>query len=151
MTKQRVNKQSNKKKVSSSARQRATRMAKQETTPDAPMLYVCLEHDLFRLKWIFPDDDALGGILGETDPQEIDDDVERQVEHARQTAASLSPGATKDTHGFGWEGESQASAALAVVESCQTAVEAQAHWAWPDWALQAKAEGWTPPKHWKPT
>ena len=55
-------------------------------------------------------------------------------------------GMKRDSRGFYWESISDAKAALKVA---RLAVKNCDH-PWPDWAIKAKAAGWSPPRGWKP-
>jgi len=53
-----------------------------------------------------------------------------------------------DSTGFWWETERQAKEALAKIKVLAKATLSSVPW--PDWAVQAAAAGWKPPKGWKP-
>jgi hypothetical protein len=95
------------------------------------------------ISWIDPDDGEPGLSLGENadDPEHV----------AASNAAMklLEPGVQhKKDHALRWETKSGATKAL---RAARAAVRAHRQGkAWPDWAIQAQANGWSPPRGWTP-
>lgn len=75
--------------------------------------------------------------------------VERAVACA---VAAAEIGATRGVTGWHFEEESQRKKALALARAARQAAKREFNTdvAWPDWAQQALAAGWKPPKGWKP-
>lgn len=108
----------------------------------------------YRIQWELEED--MGAVLGEGEyrPAQIEKKLakaktDEDREHlAACLAAAHSKGVEHDSTGFFWESKSAATAALrlarAQIKACRD------NKPWPDWALQAHAEGWRPPRGWKP-
>jgi len=75
----------------------------------------------------------------------------KDKEHeAATTAAKHIKGFRKDKVGrLLWDYESDALKALRAARSAVKAI--RKNQPWPDWAIGAKAEGWSPPKGWTPS
>lgn len=121
------------------------------TFPAATRLGLSMTHKIrifektgvFMLAW---DDDGEPGLaIGElVDPEDGED-----IDHLEATrAAALVPGNVGTGNILYWETMRGARLALKAARAAVKAV--QAGKPWPDWALQAKAQGWTPPKGWTP-
>ena len=113
----------------------------------------------WRIVWWLADDDDHGAILGEIFFTQEDLDSEPDQETRDHIAASLAVQALNPERGttayrsFFWERRSDAVKALAVAKAAIKADRLQGkeeHRGWPSWALTALANGWTPPKKWKP-
>jgi hypothetical protein len=89
------------------------------------------------------DDGNPGLLLGETVPKTY-------KEHTAATNAARVVGdCEKRRDGvLVWETITGAKRALRAARAAVKAV--QANTPWPEWAIKAKAEGWKPPKGWKP-
>jgi len=111
----------------------------------------------WRIVWWLDDDDH-GAILGEILYTQEDLDREPDQETRDHIAASLAVQALGPERGtayrsFFWEQRSDAVKALAVAKAAIKAdrlLGKEEHRGWPSWALTALANGWTPPKKWKP-
>ena len=101
----------------------------------------------WRVGWYFPDEGEFGAMIGEDlgileqpEPGDKDD-----REHWVVTRAIKATDPERDDRGFFWESRMQAlGASILGVAILKSDVR------WPEWAIQAKAAGWTPPKGWKP-
>lgn len=103
----------------------------------------------YRLSWYFPDDDDIGGSVGDeeyTAEQLTDPEVDRDCVVA-YLAAKDTPDVARDCTGFYWETAAKANAALRVVKA---ALRSDGGAPMPDWAIKALAAGWKAPKGWKP-
>lgn len=104
----------------------------------------------YRISW-FVDGDV-GATLGE---QEF---TAKQVEKSKDTdeweyrlcnyVASKTQGVSQDANGYMWETQREAKAALKVIRAALK--DGRSRRPWPDWAIKAKAAGWTPPNGWTP-
>lgn len=107
-------------------------------------------HWKHRLSWYIPEDEDIGGSLGdeqytEDDLTKVDaSDVDCVVAYL---AASKLDTVQRDHSGFYWETRSQAVAALRIVKA---AIAAGVDRQMPDWAQKALAAGWKAPKGWRP-
>lgn len=95
------------------------------------------------------DDGYVGGILGQDEDDGLGEsptDTE-EWEHwiASKTARSFEPAHSVGT-GFVWDNEAHAKKALKAIRVALKAGNKPV----PDWATKALAEGWKPPKNWKP-
>jgi len=103
----------------------------------------------YRLSWYLPEDDDIGGSLGDPEYTEADlktadaDDVDSVIAYL----AVSKMGVPKDYNGFYWETRSQAQSALRIAKA---AIAAGVDRPMPDWATKALAAGWKAPKGWKP-
>ncbi len=102
------------------------------------------------ISWFFPEEDDVGGSVGdelytETDLKTLDaSDVDATVAYL---AVAKLAGIQRDARGFFWETDAAAKSALRVAKA---AIKAGVDRPLPDWAQQALAAGWTAPKGWKP-
>jgi hypothetical protein len=117
-----------------------------------PSLQIYEEQYVFRIQWYFPDVDDFGATLGESDFTEEDlkklkpEDEDR--DHIVATiAAGKTPSVQKNGRGFFWDTSAAAKKALVAIRA---AIKSDDGGPWPEWAIKAKANGWTPPKGWKP-
>lgn len=103
----------------------------------------------WRLSWYIPEDEDLGGSLGEfdyTELQKLDPDDHDGL--AAYRAVEAIEGVEKDSGGFYWDSRGKALAALRIAKA---AIKAGADSRpLPDWATKALAAGWKAPKGWKP-
>lgn len=115
-----------------------------------PYLVVDGSRDKLRLSWYLPQDDDIGGNLGEFIHTEADlltaspEDIDEVI--AYLTVAKM-PNVESDFSGFYWETQKAAKAALSIVKA---AIKAGVDRPLPEWAKQALAAGWKAPKGWKP-
>jgi len=109
----------------------------------------------WRLRWFIVEDDSEGAVLGEYEPlsnEEIELQLSKQKGGDRdyyvsELAVLDAPGRQRDPYGHFWESEKEAKAALRIVKA---ALKNDGGGPMPDWAKQALAAGWKPPKGWKP-
>ena len=104
----------------------------------------------WRLQWFFPDDDDIGAILGDElyTEEQLNKNKSEDREHILATiTASRTVGVEHDRNGFAWQSKKDATNALRAIKAAMKSDQPP----WPEWAVKAKAEGWTPPKNWKPT
>jgi hypothetical protein len=105
-------------------------------------------HD-FEIGWYFPDEGEFGAMLGEERYTEADiakakpDDREVVVAYL---AALKTEGVQQGSSRIFWETRKHASNALRAIKAAVVNDEKP----WPEWAVKARAEGWKPPKGWKP-
>lgn len=104
-------------------------------------LVVYDHHSLFRIGWWIPEDQEVGATLGEDIKV---DDLPADDDHAIAVRLILSLEYEVDNFGFYWESKSAASRVLRLIKDRLNNKE------YPDWAKMALAEGWKPPKNWKP-
>lgn len=104
------------------------------------------EYDWYRLVWYIREWQDYGGIVGDTIPGDVaPKDVEEwDVWQAARSVMALADG--RDHEGYYFTSKSKARAALAAANAGLLSGEAPL----PEWALIAKAAGWTPPEGWKP-
>jgi hypothetical protein len=104
----------------------------------------------YRLSWYFPEDNDIGGSVGDSLYTEIDlktlDALDVDCAIAYLAVAKFN-GIQRDARGFFWDTRSAAQSALRVAKA---AIKAGVDRPIPDWARQALAAKWTPPKGWKP-
>jgi hypothetical protein len=130
-------------------------VAKKAKASDGSYLEIDQERGgYYRLVWYFDGD--YGMVCGEnpklarTAPKrrrgQTEEDHRSDLEaHAVEKAIKpLAHG--RDERGFYWESVVAAHRAYRVACSVLSGKETP----WPQWAIQAKAAGWTPPKGWKP-
>lgn len=114
----------------------------------------------YRLKWWLPEDQDYGATVGEDGrcpKKDKDTDIEwytAEVVCFRLLKAHPdSDTFGLDSHGFWWSSKTAAAKVLRQIRS-ETKVALQvnggAEAKWPEWAITAKANGWKPPKNWKP-
>lgn len=108
--------------------------------------------DGFAIGWFDPTDDVSGDLcLGE---RLTEDGADWEVNEAREHNAiserlksEFPPDAVVSQRLY-WDSYSQAKKALAIAKRIWK--ELRDGRPWPDWAKQASAAGWKPPKGWKP-
>lgn len=94
----------------------------------------------FEIGWYFPDEGDFGQMIG--------DEPNGLPERTVMSTVSLHPVTKSDIGGWRWATRRDASRALKAIEAALKAEEASAPM--PTWATKALAEGWKPPKGWKP-
>lgn len=104
----------------------------------------------YSICWFFPDEGEEGGYLGDDKYTERDlakASNREERDHILATiTASKTDGAELTRDGLVWESRTAATNALRAIKAALQNSTAP----WPEWAVKAKAEGWTPPKGWKP-
>lgn len=106
----------------------------------------------FCIQWYDSEEGDLGAYLGDGPngglfPAEADD-WERAHNIAICELQKLGLGRYDRSQYYKFETMADAKRALAIVKAAQQA--AKDNKPWPNWALQAKAAGWKPPKGWTP-
>lgn len=104
----------------------------------------------FRIGWLMTDEQEFGAMIGderytEAKLAEMTDREDRECALA-YLAALKTDGIIVRPRAIWWESRRSAQKALRAIK----AAIANADHPWPDWAVKARAEGWTPPKGWKP-
>lgn len=106
-----------------------------------------------RLGWsiIWVIDGDIGGTLGEdiyTDQQLAKAKFDDWEHIAATIAVSKTEGVERlGSHGYYWETKGDAMKAL---RAAKAAIKDKSKKPWPEWATKAVANGWKPPKGWKP-
>ena len=100
----------------------------------------------FRIVWFLADEGEQGAFLGERDYTQDDPDraSDEDRPHIAATLAVKSLKPDRDIGGFWWETQREAKHALIAANAAIKGAP------WPDWAVKAKAAGWSPPKGWTP-
>lgn len=106
----------------------------------------------YAIGWFLVEDGELGAMLGEsisglTVPSQ---DEDRDWWASETAARALVPKPERDdNHGcFIWGTEGAAKKALREIKARMASLLGDKPW--PEWALKAKAAGWSPPQGWKP-
>lgn len=113
----------------------------------------------YRIQWEIDDGDDKGAFLGQEKKEPPEDfyasttPMDREYWAAERAGFQVIKDGDPDTRGhdstgFWWESRTQATKALAKVKALMNA--ALEGVPWPDWAVQASAAGWKPPKGWRP-
>jgi hypothetical protein len=116
----------------------------------------------YTLQWNLGDEDDMGATLGECEDRKslhkLEQDfksgkvAEVDKEHVAATLAAWKHEdvqySTYDRDGFYWETKAGATQALRLANIAIK--ELKDNKPWPDWAKQAAAHGWKPPKGWQP-
>ena len=116
-------------------------------------LVVIEDHYQYRIQWLLQDDDDdMGAILGQGGERFSAKMVARAKpenwEHEMAThVARQDKFVERDNEGFYWESIGRAKAVLKLIN---VALKDRSKRPWPSWALEAKANGWTPSKGWTP-
>jgi len=105
----------------------------------------------FRIRWIDPEDGEEGGAVGDArdeykkapDPNKDRDAWEVYI--VETALKDLDPKPEFDLEGYFWDNKREAHAAFRIAKA---ALEQEKPM--PDWAKKAVAEGWKPPRGWKP-
>ena len=129
-------------------------MARTKRYKDEEGRYLAIDDrcDDFCLGWYIPDENDFGAHVGEDarevekvlatkEPPESRADFDNWVVIVAVHKLADGVGA----HGFYFESMKRAKEALAAANLALLSKNV-----WPDWALKAKAAGWTPPKNWVP-
>ena len=113
----------------------------------------------YRIQWELDDGDDLGAFFGQEKKEPPEDfsktttKMDRDYWAAERAGFQVIKEGDPDTRGhdstgFWWEGRSQATKALTKVKAMMSATLSSVPW--PEWAITAQANGWKPPKGWKP-
>ena len=112
------------------------------------------DHYQYRIAWFLGDEDGEMGVLGEGRERFTQKQLDKAPpESWERIKAHLVLQQMKDetrecdTTGYYWESVSAAKKALVLI---RTALRDKSNKPWPQWALEAKAAKWTPPKGWTP-
>lgn len=97
--------------------------------------------DGFGLAWFIPEDDEIGGSLGDLSPSCEEDEIAHKV-------AIAHGGQLTRMEGFEWESHAAAKKARIAIE--RALLEYEGAKPWPEWAKTAQKHGWKPPKDWTP-
>lgn len=102
----------------------------------------------WHVAWYCADIEDVGAYVGDTatvpdEPPKEKSTWEMWVAH--RAIAPLADGRSS-AYGFFFESEKKARLALSAANEALRNGGAP----WPEWAIQAKEAGWTPPKNWKP-
>jgi hypothetical protein len=103
----------------------------------------------WRIAWVFEDD--VGGLLGQSREDGLGpapsgiDDWEQWA--ACKAILDAYPDVERDRESFIWSTESSAKKALRIAKASLKGGQEKPM---PEWALKALANGWKPPKGWKP-
>lgn len=119
----------------------------------ADKLVIDYRRDGFRIAWWLEGDDDFGLYVGESISDDVENGSEKQECIVAENAARKTKGVQFDNNNlcFYWETISNARAALREINAALNAFRAnRVNLPWPDWAIKAKADGWKPPKNWKP-
>lgn len=108
------------------------------------------DYGRYRIGWYFSEDGDFGAMLGDTKYAERDlakmtcsEDRDCVIAYL---AAVKTEGVEVGRDGIWWDGRKRAQNALRAIK----AAVSNAEHPWPEWAVKARAAGWTPPKGWKP-
>lgn len=119
-------------------------------------LIITDDERFFRLTWFFPDEEDVGGNVGDgpvVTAANLNQLAKKNREDWEADAASFcaqqTDGVCRDDRGLFWETRSQAAAALRACKKAIADGPPEGH-PWPEWATKAASEGWKPPKGWKP-
>lgn len=101
----------------------------------------------YYLQWFIAETGDLGGYLGQSDDEGTGNPPHDRAEWDGWAAshALRAMGAKNGRWGFVWHSRKEAEAALRVAKQAMKADRPM-----PDWAVKAAAEGWKPPKGWRP-
>lgn len=106
--------------------------------------------DKWRLQWYLPDEGDMGSYCGVRGYSENDCSMASGDDHeytVSENTGAKTPSVARDADGYHWPSKKLAAAALALIK---IAMKDKSGRPWPEWALRARAEGWTPPKGWTP-
>jgi hypothetical protein len=110
------------------------------------------DRDCFRITWYLAEEGDMGATIGDGDRYTEDQLAKAEPADRPHIIACLTAvktdGVTRDSHGFRWESRAKATVALRAIN---LSIKNDGGAPWPEWALKAKAERWTPPKGWKPS
>jgi len=101
------------------------------------------ERDVYYIGWYLADDGDFGQYVGEHEPPTPSDKDEWEAKIAYDAIKPYADGT--DCRGFYFGTKRKAFHAL---YAANRALNKDVPW--PEWATKAKAEGWKPPKGWKP-
>jgi hypothetical protein len=107
--------------------------------------------DAYRIAWFLADEDDLGGTIGDgedySDAELANAATDERPHIIANQAAAKTDGLKRDGRGYYWETKRAATTAL---RAMNLAIKNDGGPPWPEWATKAAAEGWKPPKGWKP-
>lgn len=114
-------------------------------------LIIDSDRDGYFIAWFISDVDDIGATLGEetyTEAQ-LTKAKSGDWEHIKATvvAGQTSGVERHGSNGYRWESLTAAKRALRAINA---ALKDKSGKTWPEWAVKAKAAGWTPPKGWTP-
>lgn len=104
----------------------------------------------WRICWWLADEQEEGAVLGDRlySEAELQRASPDDWEHVMAVlVAGKCAGVERDSGGYYWEVKSHATGALKIIKA---ALYDKSRRPWPQWALEAKAAGWTPPPGWSP-
>ena len=121
---------------------------------DAKLMIDESDRYIYRIGWFLTEDDEFGAMLGDHRYTEAElakmtsgDDRDCALAYlAAIKTEGVQQGRYNGSDCLWWESRSAVTKALRAIK----AAVANADHPWPEWAVKAKAEGWTPPKGWKP-
>ena len=112
----------------------------------------------YRIQWELDDGDDMGAFLGQEKQSPPEDfykatSMDRDYWAAERAGFQVIQEGDPDTRGhdstgFWWESKAQATKALTKVKALMASALSSVPW--PEWAITAQANGWKPPKGWKP-
>jgi len=117
----------------------------------------------YQIQWYISNEDDMGAVLGEDcgcDPQPLllqmacsldrGEAASEDAEHFAATVGAASHPLTEMGDGFGFHWPSKSAAQQALRLANLRIKEAKSKIPWPQWARDAVANGWKPPKGWTP-
>lgn len=115
-------------------------------TADGDYLTIDDSDGAYRVAWYIADWCDIGGRVGESEQPDAapEDRSDWEMWQADRCVKRFASG--RDIDGYYFDSMSKARAALAAANEGLLSGEAP----WPEWALLAKAAGWTPPEGWRP-
>jgi hypothetical protein len=122
-------------------------MSKDENDGSLEVLGDCLRGKI-RIGWVIDGDE--GALLGEElfTQRDLAKASGKEREHILATlTANTTEGCDYDGRAYFWETAKHAKAALRAIKAV---LKSDPGGAWPEWAVKAKAAGWTSPKGWRP-
>jgi hypothetical protein len=124
----------------------------------ADKLVVVEDRSVYRIQWELDDGDDMGAFLGQERREPPADynkasKMDRDYWAAERAGFQVIKEGDRDTRGhdaigFWWESKTQAAKAFTKIRALMKSSLSEIPW--PDWAVQASAAGWKPPKGWKP-
>ena len=129
------------------AKSKVTKLrAKRYVTEDGSYLAIDESGD-YSIGWVIPDEGEFGAYIGDTDynsPTAPKSKDEWEAWAVYQAVKPFAEGKSQ-LNGFYFGSKRQAQLAL---QAANASLVSNAPW--PEWAVRAKAAGWTPPKGWRP-
>lgn len=106
----------------------------------------------YSIGWYFEEEDEFGLMLGESWPEQNEkpssDPELQKVREIENAVQKIGYPERRGSSAFYWESLTLAKRALACARRMEKAFKVDRPL--PDWALEAIAHGWKPPKGWKP-